>query len=288
MDYFFDLGVFICLYGILGLSLNLLIGETGLVSVTQAGLSAIGAYTAALVMLHFGLNFFLATAIAMFVTVLVAAVVGAVFTRLREVYYVFGTVGFNIILGGVLLNWTGLTGGALGIAAIPRPQLFGFVFSDTFSFLLLSAGALAATYGVCVFLKRSSFGRVLNAIREDEDATAVFGYRVTLYKIVIFMFSAALAALSGALFASYVTYIDPTSFIVTQSIFVLAIVILGGLASARGAVLGAIILVLIPEALRFVGFSPDIAAQMRLLVYGLILILFMLYRPQGLLGKFRL
>jgi branched-chain amino acid transport system permease protein len=288
MDYFFDIGVFMCIYGILALSLNLVMGETGLVSVAQAGFYGVGAYAAALLMLTFGVNFFIAAAIAMIVAALVALVVGIIFARLRDVYYVFGTVGLSIILYSVMENWESLTGGALGLVAIPRPQLFGFSFTSTFDFLLLGLVALAAAYGLCVFLKRSSFGRVLNAVREDEAATAVFGYRTISYKVAAFMLSAALAACAGALFASYVSYIDPTSFIVTESILILSIVILGGLGSVRGAVVGAVVLIILPEALRYVGFTPDTAAQMRLLVYGLALILLMLYRPQGLLGEFRL
>lgn len=288
MEYLIDIGILVCLYGIVALSLNLLIGETGLVSVAQAALSGIGAYTTALLMQDAGLNFFLAAFIAMLCGACIALVIGAVFARLREVYYVFGTVGFNIILYSILLNWQSLTDGPLGIANIHRPEIFGFVFSDNFAFLLLCLLSLAASYGICVFIERSSFGRVLHAIREDEEATAVFGYKVTHYKVAIFMIAAALAAFSGALFASYIRYVDPTSFIVTESIFVLSIVILGGLGSSRGAVLGALILVVLPEALRFVGFPNDIAAQIRQLVYGLLLILLMLYRPQGLLGKFRL
>lgn len=288
MAYLIDIAILVSLYGIVALSLNLMTGETGLVSVMQAALSGIGAYGTAILMQDAGWNFFAAMAASAVAAALIALVVGAIFARLKEVYYVFGTVGFNIILYSVLLNWQSLTGGPLGIANIARPEIFGLSFSDNLAFLALSLGALALAYGVCAFVEKSSFGRVLHAIREDEEAIAVFGYRTTHFKVAVFVIAAMMASVAGALFASYIRYIDPTSFIVTESIFLLSIVILGGLGSSRGALLGTAILVVLPEALRFVGFPGDIAAQMRQLVYGLLLVLLMRYRPQGILGTFRL
>jgi branched-chain amino acid transport system permease protein len=129
---------------------------------------------------------------------------------------------------------------------------------------------------------------VLKAIREDENAIRVFGYNTLHYKLAIFVIGATLASIAGGLFASYITFIDPSTFTLNESIFILAIIILGGLSNNKGAVLGAACLILLPEILRFVGFPSDIAAQMRQVVYGLILILLMLYRPQGLVGEYKL
>jgi branched-chain amino acid transport system permease protein len=129
---------------------------------------------------------------------------------------------------------------------------------------------------------------VLKAIREDEKAIRLFGYRTLSYKLAIFVIAAAMAAAAGSLFASYITFIDPTSFVVMESVFILAIVILGGFANLKGSVLGAFLLILLPELLRFVGFPAEVAAQMRQLIYGLLLILLMLYRPQGLAGEYKL
>ena len=288
MEYLIHIAIFVSIYGILGLSLNLSTGEAGILSVAQAAFYGIGAYGATLLMLGAGLNFFLAVPVAMFLTGCIALLIGIVFSQLREVYYVFCTVGFNVIAYSIMLNWDSLTRGPLGIPGIPRPAIFGFRFSDNASFLLLAIVLLAATYAISRFITTSSFGRVLHAIREDEEVTSVFGYSVCYYKLAIFVISAMLAALAGTLFATYITYIDPSSFTLNESIFILAIIILGGLASERGALLGALLLVILPEALRFVGFPSDIAAQMRQVVYGLILILLMLYRPQGILGKFRM
>jgi branched-chain amino acid transport system permease protein len=288
MEYLIHIAILVCIYGILGLSLNLVVGEAGLLSVAQAAFYGIGAYAAALLMISFGINFFLAALLGMIAVGAVALPIGIVFARLREEYYAFGTIGFGVIAYSVMLNWQSLTHGPLGIPGIPRPVLFGFQFVDNLAYLALAAVALALTYGVSAFTTSSSFGRVLHAIREDEEAIAIFGYATHYYKLVVFVISAMLAAIAGALFASYITFIDPSSFTLNESIFILAIIILGGLSSGRGALLGAFLLIVLPEALRFVGFPSDIAAQMRQVVYGLILIFLMLYRPQGVLGKFRM
>lgn len=187
-----------------------------------------------------------------------------------------------------LLNWQDLTRGPLGIPGIPRPEIFDFSFSSSLSFTLLAIGILAVIYGICRYITRSSFGRALKAIREDERAVQVFGYHTVYYKLTIFVLSAAMAAVAGSLFAGYITYVDPTTFTLLESVFILAIIILGGLANLRGSLLGAAILILVFELLRFVGFPTEIAGQMRELTYGLLLVLLMLYRPQGLIGEYKL
>ncbi len=288
MEYLTYLAALFCIFAILGVALDLAAGYTGLFSLAQAGLYGISAYTTALLMLNFGLNFFIALLLAMLLVGIVACLIGFIFSNLNGDYYILSTVGFNYIVFTLFLNWQSVTGGPLGVPGIPRPEIFGFSFSSNFSFLLLSLVILACVYGIAYFIVRSPFGRVLKAIREDEQAVSVFGYRTLYFKLAIFVISAMMTAIGGGLLASYLTYIDPNSFALAQSIFLLAIIMLGGLGSLRGPVLGAFILILLPEALRFVGFSPDIAAQMRQMMYGIILILLMLYRPQGLLGEFKL
>lgn len=288
MEYLIHIAILVSIYSILGLSLNLVVGEAGLLSVTQAAFYGIGAYATALLMIGHGFNFFLAALIGMVLSGVAGGLLSLVLARFSGDYYALASFGFNVIVWSIMLNWQDLTNGPLGIPGITRPQIGGLVFSDNVAFLLLAVGAIIVTYAISMFITKSSFGRVLHAIREDEQATQVFGYSTGYYKVIIFVVSAMLAALAGALFASYITYIDPSSFILNESILILAIVILGGLASARGAILGAALLIILPEALRFVGFPDDIAAQMRQAVYGVMLIVLMLYRPQGLLGTFRL
>ena len=138
------------------------------------------------------------------------------------------------------------------------------------------------------FISRSSFGRVLNAIREDEDALSIFGYKTSTYKLLAFTIGAAMTSVAGVLFASYITFIDSNLFSVNESILLWAMIILGGLGRNRGALIGAVLLIILPEALRFVGFPTEIAGLMRQCIYGLLLVLLMLYRPKGIWGKYKL
>lgn len=288
MDYLIHILILMSIYGILGLSLNLIVGYAGLLSITQAAFYGIGAYVTAILLTTTGINFFLSILIGMIITGVVSLLIGYVLSKFKDDYYALGSFGFNVIIYSIFLNWQDLTRGPLGIPGISRPSLFGFSFSDNLSFLLLAIVLGLIIYGICVYVTKSSFGRVLKAIREDEQAIKVFGYHTLWYKLAIFVIGAMMASVAGALFASYITFIDPSTFTLNESIFLLAIIILGGLANNRGAVLGAVILILLPEVLRFVGFPSDIAAQMRQVVYGLILILLMLYRPQGMVGEYRL
>ncbi len=287
MDYFIHVAILASIWGILALSLELVVGETGLVSLAHAAFFGIGAYATA-ILLKIGLNFFFAAPLAMAVVAAVALAIGLVLSRFKGDIYMLASLGFTSIVYSIFLNWQSVTNGPLGLPAIPRASLFGFSFSTIMSYFVLVIIMLALVYAFCRWLTRSSFGRVLHAIREDEEATSIFGYRTTHYKLLVFVIAAMLAALAGGLYASYISFIDPSSFMVAASIFVLATIILGGLGNVRGAILGAFILIMFPEALRFVGFPADIAAQSRQLVYGLVLILLMLFRPQGIWGTFRL
>ena len=288
MDYLIHLAIFVSIYAILALSLNLVVGFTGLLSVTHAAFYGIGAYAVAILSVSFGMNFFLALLVGIAFSALFALLIGIVLSKFKGDYYALGSLGFNVIVWSIFLNWHELTRGPLGIPGIHRPELFGFTFHENVAFLFLSAVLLAVIFFACEKIAKSSFGRVLKAIREDEEAIAVFGYNIAYYKLAIFVISAGMAAIAGALFGSYITFIDPSTFTVNESIFLLAVIILGGLSSNKGAFLGALILVLLPEFLRFVGFPSDIAAQMRQVVYGVLLVVLMLYRPQGMVGEYKL
>jgi len=288
MAYLIHLAILISIYAILGLSLNLVVGYTGLLSGAQAAFYGLGAYVTALLLVNSGWNFFLAMLVGILATGFIAVLVGLVLSKFDGDYYALASLGFGVILYSVFLNWQNVTNGPLGIPGIPRPNFFGFTFADNFSFLLLALVFVAIVYFVSRFIVRSSFGRILKAIREDEKAIQIFGYKTIYYKLTIFVAGAMMAAVAGSLYAAYITYIDPSTFVVNESIFIVAIIILGGLASLRGSLIGAVFLVLLPEFLRFVGFPDEVAAQMRQAMYGLLLVLLMLYRPQGLVGEYKL
>ena len=288
MEYLIHLAILFSIYAILGVSLNLVVGYAGLLSVTHAAFYGIGAYTTAILLTKTGVGFFGSVILGVIIVIALSSLIGIVLSKFKGDYYALGTFGFNTIIFAIFLNWQNLTMGPFGIPGISKPELLGINFANNFNFLILTLIFFGLIYFVSRFITKSPFGRVLKAIREDEKAIAVFGYNTPYFKITIFFISAAMAAVAGSLFASYLTFIDPSSFRLTESVFILAIIILGGLANLRGAILGALFLILLPEILRFVGFPPDIAAQMRQVVYGVILILVMLYRPQGLMGEYKL
>ncbi len=288
MEYLIHLAILFAIYAILGMSLNLVVGYTGLLSVTHAAFYGVGAYATAILLTKTGVGFFTSIIFGAVIAILVSFLIGIVLSKFKGDYYALGTFGFNTIVFAIFLNWQSLTRGPLGIPGITKPELLGINFANNLNFLILASVFLGLMYFASRFIANSSFGRVLKAVREDETAIAVFGYNTPYFKLAIFIASAAMAAIAGSLFASYITFIDPYGFRLMESVFILAIIILGGLANLRGSILGALFLILLPEVLRFVGFPADIAAQMRQVVYGVILILLMLYRPQGLAGEYKL
>lgn len=288
MPYLIHIAILFFIYAIFGLGLNLIVGYAGLLSVTHAAFSGIGAYVTAIALTQYGMNFFVAMAVGIALSAIVSLLIGIVLSKFKDDYYALASFGFNIIVFSIFLNWESVTKGPLGIPGVSRPSLFGFIFTTNEAFLALTIVVAGIVYACAHFITTSSFGRVLKAIREDEKALEVFGYRVAYFKLAIFVIGAAMASVAGSLFASYITYVDPSSFTLNESIFILAIIILGGLASLRGTLAGALFLILLPEVLRFVGLPTDIAAQTRQIIYGAILVLLMLYRPKGLIGEYEL
>ncbi len=290
------------IWAILAVSLNLVVGFAGLLSVAHIGFFGIGAYTVAILtsdqdyeqlrtqtLPTFDFPFFAALPIAVVIAGLVAIIVGTVFNRFRDDIFVLVSFGFAIIAFNVFLNLRPVTRGAFGIHQIARPAIGGWVFDGDFEFLLLSLVILALVMLVSWFIVSSSFGRVLTAIREDQQAIEVFGYRVTFYKLAIWVISAMMAALAGGLFSSWTSFIDPNSFILLESILMVSIVILGGLATIWGSLLGAMVFVLLEEGMRFLPFLPtEYIGQARQIVLGVLLVLLMLFRPQGLVGRYKL
>lgn len=292
MEYIIHLSILFAIYSILAISLNLVVGYTGLLSMAHAAFYGIGAYATSILLTQFGVNFFLSIILGVAITAIVSFLIGIVLSKFKGDYYALISMGFNVIVFSIFLNWQSLTRGPLGIPGIGRPELkimnYELSFSSNLSFLILASLFLILIYFISKFITGSSFGRVLKAIREDEKAIQVFGYNTLYFKLTIFVISACMAGIAGSLFASYITFIDPSSFVLMESIFILAIIILGGLANLRGSILGVLFLILLPEILRFVGLPDAIAAQMRQVIYGIILILLMLYRPQGLTGEYKL
>ena len=297
-----SVGTVFAIWAILAVSLNMVVGYAGLLSVGHIGFFGIGAYAMAFLTSDasyeqlrteaiptLGWPFFAALPVSIAIAGLVALVVGVVFNRFRDDIYVLVSFGFAIIAFNVFLNWRSVTRGAFGIHEIARPEIGGVTLEGELAFLGFVLLFLAVVMLIAWFIVTSSFGRVLTAIREDEQAAEVFGYQTTHYKLAIWVISAMMAGLAGGLFAAWTTFIDPNSFILLESILLVSIVILGGLATIWGSLLGAMVFVLLEEGMRFVPFLPtEFVGQARQVVLGVLLVLLMLFRPQGLVGRFKL
>jgi len=286
MEYVFHIIIMLNIYIMLVLSANLTIGMANLLTMCQAAFYGIGAYIGTYFLMQFNLPLVVIALLVMVISGAFSFLVSFASVRLKGDYFVIATMGFQLIIYTVLYNWTDVTHGPYGIAGIPGIKLFGILeVSGTYGYLILSLIMMAIVVWLFHHLVNSPFGRALNAIRADETATQAMGRNTVMFKSWAFFLSAAVAGLAGVLYASYVSYIDPTSFTLDESIFILSALFIGGIGNTQGPILGALFVVLLPELLRFVGLPDAIAANLRQIIYGLALVLVMYYRPQGLLGK---
>ncbi len=282
MEYILHLLILIAFYTILAQSLNLVSDYTGLMSLAHAGFYGIGAYTTALLSLNYGLPFWVNIPIAMALCGVMALIISLISLRTVDDYFIICTLGIQVIIFSLMNNLMDVTRGPLGIPGIPAITLFGFELSSKISFLVLSVIFMVLVWYILHNASRSGFGKSLIAISEDEIYTQSIGKNVYKLKIISFTMSAVLAAIPGALYAHYISYIDPTSFTINESIFILSIVIIGGMGNLRGSFYAAAFMILLPEALRFVGMPNNIAANMRQIIYGLILVIIMMTGKNGI------
>ncbi len=264
-------------YAILALSLTLVAGTVGMISLGHAALLAIGAYASALLVLDLNIPVDLAVLLAGLITAVLGTLVLLPAFRLRGHYISIATLGVGEIVGLVILNWESLTHGPIGVSGIPPLEIFGFDLDSP------QAGYWAALVLLIVLgllqtrLLRSHLGRTFRAIRDDDVAARAYGISLDRYKAMAFAVAGFSAGIAGALTAHMYSYIDYDSFPSQISVLALTMVILGGLGNVLGAVVGAVALVSLPEMFRW-------AADYRLLIYGFVLLLLIRFRPQGLLG----
>ena len=277
MEYLLHLLILVGIYVMLSQSLNLSAGFGGMISLAHAGFYGVGAYTAALLAVNFQMSFLVALPVAMLLSGLLALIVSAIALRTIDDYFIICTLGIQVVVFSLMNNWMSLTRGPLGIPGIPGISFLGITIESKWAFLLLTLCFVALIFFFLQKLTRSSFGRTLRALSEDEIFTQSLGKNVYQSKVIAFTLGAMLAAIPGVLYAHYISYIDPTSFTVDESIFILSIVIIGGMRNLWGSVIAAAVLVFLPEILRFVGMPNAIAANMRQIIYGGILI-FMMFR----------
>jgi branched-chain amino acid transport system permease protein len=286
MSFLYNLLTMIALYSILTQSLNLAMGYGGLISLCHAVFYGIGGYVTAILMLQLGLPFVLALACGILVSGILAYFLSFPAVKFRGDFFVLVTIAIQNIFYVIFHNWTGLTGGPYGLSGIPGIEILGQFFKSSVYFPVVAV-VLAVAVNLMIYrLVMSPFGRTLRAIREDELAALSLGKDVRQFKRQAFMLSAALAAVAGGLLASYQTYIDAEVFNADESLFIFSALVIGGAGGYYGALLGALVMVLVPEALRFTGLPDATAADIRQILFGLFLILLMRFRPQGLAGGY--
>jgi branched-chain amino acid transport system permease protein len=287
MEYVLHVLVIAGIYVILAESLNLVVGFAGIPAMGHAAFSCIGAYTSSLLALRFGVSPFAGMLAGAAAGGVLGLIVAYPALRLKGDYLALATFGAGVIVYNVAKNWMGLTRGPMGLPGIPPFRLGGFAIGSTWSYLILVAAVAALVVWACRNITKSVFGRELTSVREDETAAIALGKNTARLKLTVFVAGTFFAGIAGSLYAHYITFIDPSSFTTMESITILLMVIFGGMGSIGGAVVGAVLLVVIPELLRFVGLPSSVAAPLRQMLYGLLLVLLMLWRPQGILGKFR-
>jgi branched-chain amino acid transport system permease protein len=285
MEYLVHILVLVGIYAILGVSLNLVAGFTGLISVAHASFFGIGAYGLALMAMQTGAPFFIGLFVGVILASLLAALIAWLSLRIHDDYFVIATLAFQVLIFSALNNWVSLTRGPMGIAGIPSPSMLGVKVGPPADFAIVAWILVAAAILFSARLVQSGYGRVLKTIREDEILAQALGKNVVFYKVQIFAVAAAFAAIAGGLYASYMSFIDPTSFSLVESIFILAVVIVGGAGSLWGPILGAALLISLPEALRFFDLPTSAVANIRQMMYGALLVAFMFWRPQGFVGE---
>jgi len=278
--------VIISIYGILAISLNMVVGATGLFNLGHAAFYGIGAYTSAL-LVKAGVPWLLAALASMFLAGLVAFVIGIPTLRLVGDYLAVVTMGLGEIARAVFKNWIPVTRGPMGLPGIPHASVLGFfVFDTAEKFLILGVVCLLLVYIVAERLLYSPFGRVLKGIREDEAAIQALGKNVYRFKMWILIIGSAMAGLAGSLFAHYITFIDPSSFVMWLTFFIFLIIVLGGLGNNLGAIVVTVVFVAFREGLRFISL-PDWLnpAALQQLIFGILLIVATIFVPRGLIPE---
>jgi len=277
-EYLINILVFQFMYIILVLSLNLAWGYTGLINLGHLAFWGIGAYTSALLTLN-GVPWYFAMLAAGLVAAFFGFILALPTTKIKGDYLAVVSLGFVFIMNSIVRNWISLTRGALGLPGIPR------IMSNRINFLIFSFVLAVIVYFIIYKLVNSYHGKILQAIRDDETAASVLGKNTYKYKIGALVISTFFAGIAGSLFAHYITFIDPTIFSPDILILVISMLIIGGLASLPGAVLGVIIVSTFSELTRWIVVNPTLIGPIRSMTLALIVILFLIYKPRGIWGK---
>jgi len=282
--YILNLVIFISIYMLTSVSFNLSFGQTGLLNLAHISFFGLGAYTSAILSLR-GTPFFLALLLSGLMPMIFAFILSLVNRKLKGDYFTLATLAFAILSYNIVLNSVELTGGPHGLRNIPKPIIFGLDFNNIFLYAIFTVFLTLMGVFFIHRIAKSSFGRVCLAIRDNNDLAESLGKNTFKIKVIVLLVASFLTGVAGCLYASYVTFIDPTVFDAMEMITILAIVVLGGLASIKGTIVGTFIILMVPEILRFLDISTAIIGPLRVLLYSLILLVIIYYKPRGLYGK---
>ena len=289
MGYLSHIIILINIYVILTVASGLIVGLSRMISLGQAAFYGIGAYITALCIIMLDLSLIPSLILVMLVNGFISLLIALPSIRLKGDYFILATLAFQFIIFALLNNLTSITNGSLGISGIGPVSLFGMLELDgPGAFLFLSTVLAAIVVFIFYRIYHSPYGTTLKALREDEIALQTMGRNTRRLKIYAFMISSAFIGWASYIFATYMTYIYPGGFHLEESIFILIAVLVGGSGTIRGAIAGAVFVIVVPELLRLAGLPENIAAPMKQIFFGLILILVMRYRPNGIMGELKL
>jgi len=273
-NYILHILILLGVYVVLGTSLNVVAGVMGELDLGHAAFFGIGAYASSLFVMNVFDNFWVGIILAGFISFLFGLLLGIPSLRIRGDYLAIVTLGFNEIVRYMLLNMQGITNGPMGIKGISSPTIFGYTLNTKQQMFYLIWILVVVTCVVMNRITNSRFGRTLVAIREDEIAATSLGINTGKYEIWAFAITAAFAGFAGSFFAHYMNFINPNNFTTNESILILCMITVGGRGSLIGSVIGVTILFLLPEILRPI-------ADYRMLIYGILLVVMMIYKPKG-------
>ncbi|MDD2231650.1 MAG: branched-chain amino acid ABC transporter permease [Sphaerochaetaceae bacterium] len=289
LSFFLLILIYTGIYSLMALGQNVITGYTGMLSLCQAGFFAIGSYVTAILCVKCGWGFFATIPVAALLSAMVGVLIGLPTLRLKGDYLAIATLGLGEIIRNVINNWDSLTNGPMGIQKIPKPSFFGIEINpySKWGYLLMVAIFVLVFYLLLKRLADSRMGRALEAIREDEIAAGSMGINVTKYKVWAFAIGAACAGVAGSLQACFSLSVTPGTYTFMVSVIVLCMVVLGGMGNFKASIVGAFIIQLISYFPQLVGISNKFPAQFKQILFGLILIVMMIYRPQGIMGRSR-
>jgi branched-chain amino acid transport system permease protein len=268
------------IFGVLAMSLNLLLGYTGQLSLGHAAFFGIGAYASALLTLRLDWSFWPALAVAVAVAALAGFFIGRLALKLRGAYFVLVTISFAGVISLVSVNWIELTNGPLGLPGVPAPEIGPWSLRTKTAYYYLVLAAVGLSYLVCRRLVRSRIGRALVALRENEPLAESVGVDVTHYLVLAAVISAAMAGLGGSLYAHYTRFVSPEVFLFTYTVTMVIMVVAGGKGTLAGPLVGAVLFTVLPEALRAAA-----SWQWQMLAYGVLLVLLVFFLPRGIVPR---